>query len=486
MISIFFNTKKIDLSYVQHIKDNSKFHNEISWFENDGSVSLAESYNKFLLNAKHDIIIFMHDDLVLDKNFDDKILSHFSKTDYGVLGLAGTTKIQSNGIWWADTSMMCGRVWHEHNGKTTVNEYAPKKNVIQQVACVDGLFMAVNRERIEVGFDERFDGFHYYDIPFCLLNSKVGVKIGVVPDVNITHKSIGQTNEQWERNRLQFLEIFKQDLPYEVKPEIHVNQLKFGKKIKSKVSIIIPTLENFDVLKTCVNSIKKHTQECDYEILIADTGSEEKSISRIEQGLCDNKTHLYKFNYYHFGKINNEMVKHSKYPLLLFCNNDIELKNDAISKMAEIAQTNKDFGTIGARLHYPNNLIQHGGISLRLINNNMMLSHRGLKTYYQAKFDRQKDVFGNTAAFMMIKKTTFQKVGGFIEHNKSAFEDVILNVECVKLGKKNIYCGDAVCIHHESLTRGGSKTFLESQDMKNILQPYLLNNFKYIQKFLNK
>lgn len=486
MISIFFNTKKIDLSYVQHIKDNSKFDNEISWFENDGSVSLAESYNKFLLSANHDTIIFMHDDLILSKNFDEKILNHFENSDYGILGLAGTTNINKDGVWWSDRNSMCGRVWHEHNGNVNENRYAPVKSFIQEVACIDGLFIAVNRQKIEMGFDERFDGFHYYDIPFCLLNSKAGVKIGVVPDIKIVHKSIGQTNQQWENNKSQFVELFADDLPYEISPAVYVDELKFGKKMKAKVSIIIPTLENFEILKTCVNSIKKHTKHSEYEILIADTGSCEKTIQLIETELCDKNIHLHKFDYYHFGQINNQMIQYTKYPYILFCNNDIELKNDAISKMAEVAQNNKNVGTIGARLHYPNGLIQHGGVSLNLIRNNIFLSHKGIKTYYQAEFKRLKDIFANTAAFLMMKKALFKQVGGFIEHNKSAFEDVILNIECIKRGKQNIYCGDAVCIHHESLSRGNAKTFLESQDMKNIMQPYLLENMKYVQKFINK
>jgi hypothetical protein len=43
------------------------------------------------------------------------------------------------------------------------------------------------------------------------------VKIGVIYDVRITHKSIGQTNEQWELNRKKFAEINRQNLPNKVK-----------------------------------------------------------------------------------------------------------------------------------------------------------------------------------------------------------------------------------------------------------------------------
>lgn len=486
MISIFYNTRKKNQSYIEHIKKCSNYDNEIVCFENDGSVSLAESYNQFLFQAKYDIVLFIHDDLVLSKSFDYKLYTAFEQSDYGILGIAGTTNISKNGIWWQNKAMMCGKVWHKHNGKIHVNEYSPEKPDVQQVACIDGLFIGVNRQRIEVGFDERFEGFHFYDIPFCILNSLKNVKIGVLSGLKVIHNSIGEVNESWHNNRAQFEELFSEHLPYYIKPEPYVNNLSCSKNIKASVSIIIPTLENYEVLKKCVQSIKKHTVQVNYEILIADTGSEQETLNKIKRELCNHSTKLFEFNYYHFGKINNEMVKHAQYPYILFCNNDIELLNDGVSKMAEIMSNNKDAGTIGARLHYPNGLIQHGGVSIGLIQNKLMISHTGLKTYYQAEFKRVKDVFANTAAFMMIKKSLFNRIGGFIENNLTAFEDVILNVECVKQKKKNIYCGDVVCIHYESLTRGSSKSFNEAKDMKNILQPYLMNNFKYIQKYVKK
>jgi GT2 family glycosyltransferase len=317
-----------------------------------------------------------------------------------------------------------------------------------------------------------------------LLNSFKGVKIGVLSGIKVIHKSIGEVNDSWKENRLQFEELFKDNLPYNIKPEIYVENLSLPKKIKNKVSIIIPTLEKHDVLKTCINSIKKYTKGVDYEILIADTGSEKETLDKIKKELCCKNVELHEFDYYHFGRINNEMVKKAKYPLILFCNNDIELLNDGISKMAEIINSNKDAGTLGARLHYPDGTIQHGGVFIGLKQRNLRLGHIGIKTYYQADFKRKKDIFGNTAAFLMIKKSLFNRIGGFIEHNLSAFEDVILNVECIKQNKKNIYCGDVVCLHHESLTRGASKNINEAKDMKNVLQPYLMKNMRYVQRYV--
>lgn len=40
-----------------------------------------------------------------------------------------------------------------------------------------------------------------------------GVKIGVTTKFNITHKSVGMTNKDWERNKLLFEALYEKELP---------------------------------------------------------------------------------------------------------------------------------------------------------------------------------------------------------------------------------------------------------------------------------
>jgi hypothetical protein len=44
-----------------------------------------------------------------------------------------------------------------------------------------------------------------------------GVKVGVTTEIKVTHKSIGMTNEEWELNRQEFVEKFKDKLPVKLK-----------------------------------------------------------------------------------------------------------------------------------------------------------------------------------------------------------------------------------------------------------------------------
>lgn len=125
--------------------------------------------------------------------------------------------------WWEDFSKMKGIVNHEHEGKKWESKYSQSKgNELDDVVLVDGLFIVINKKNIKKNFNEEIGGFHFYDVDFSFRNFIEGVKIGVMYDVRVTHKSIGQTNEQWEKNREVFAEKYKDVLPVKVKRNLNV------------------------------------------------------------------------------------------------------------------------------------------------------------------------------------------------------------------------------------------------------------------------
>jgi glycosyltransferase involved in cell wall biosynthesis len=227
MITIGFSTRKIDNNFVELLKKSSGVSNpEIIPVENNGQFSLTEVYNKILNDSKNDIVILCHDDIYFDsKNWGQKILNHFKRNDeYGILGLAGTTNMPKSAKWWEDFSKMRGIVNHEHEGKKWESKYSPSLgNQIDDVVLVDGLFIVINKKNIKKNFNEDIGGFHFYDVDFSFRNFIEGVKIGVMYDVRVTHKSIGQTNEQWEKNREVFAEKYKDVLPVKVKRNLTIN-----------------------------------------------------------------------------------------------------------------------------------------------------------------------------------------------------------------------------------------------------------------------
>jgi hypothetical protein len=218
-VSVVISTRKIDDNYLKHVsKMFSHPKTEIIAFENDG-IALSKIYNEGLEKATSNIVVFMHDDLILETtNLTPKINKLFdTNPEYGIIGVAGTDKITS-GRWWDNRDNMFGIVAHEHEGKRHVNQYSKEQYIdnLKQVVVVDGLFMMVHKDRIKHKFNEQFNGFHFYDLPICVENHMDNVKVGVTTKIKLTHKSIGMTNKQWEKYKLLFEALYEKNFPLEI------------------------------------------------------------------------------------------------------------------------------------------------------------------------------------------------------------------------------------------------------------------------------
>lgn len=218
MLTIGYSTKTPKPEFIEYLKKSSGFKKiEVIEKVNNGEKSLSQTYNEILSESKTDIVVFCHDDIYFDTNsWYHKILKHFEKTDYGIIGVAGTTIMAETGTWWETKyrKSMQGIVNHESEGKKWETRFSGEfGNSIRRVCVLDGVFFAVHKKRIKSNFDEDFQGFHFYDIPFTLQNHLLDVKVGVITNVRITHKSIGVPNEQWYTNQKLFVEKFQSNLP---------------------------------------------------------------------------------------------------------------------------------------------------------------------------------------------------------------------------------------------------------------------------------
>jgi glycosyltransferase involved in cell wall biosynthesis len=227
MVSVVYCTREHKPEHSEHIR-KAFGHPKVEVIEyvNSGE-GLTKFYDRGLREAEHDIVVFMHDDILINtKQVANKIVKIFEKNpEYGVLGLAGTKNMPSSGMWWEDRRKMYGRVEHTHEGKTWLSAYSKDLgNDVEEVVIVDGLFFSVHRGRIKEQFDLNVTGFHFYEVDFCFRNHLKGVKIGVHTNVRVNHMSIGQTNAEWEENRLAFAEKYKEHLPVTIKKTLRPNE----------------------------------------------------------------------------------------------------------------------------------------------------------------------------------------------------------------------------------------------------------------------
>jgi len=221
--------KKIIVTYSSQLSDddNKKFNShikntigclhEIYSVKNHNQFSLNEVYNDALKKYSGEnglIFVFIHNDIFfITKNWGKTLLRKFNNFKFDIIGVAGTTFLNENGIWWDKKQHMCGAVEHTDGAKTWLSDYGSNFKGLKPVVIIDGLFMAVNPDTIIHEFDENLSGFHFYDISFCFNNFIDGCDIAVTNEIKILHKSIGITNKEWDINRKDFISKNRQFLP---------------------------------------------------------------------------------------------------------------------------------------------------------------------------------------------------------------------------------------------------------------------------------
>jgi len=200
--------------FINHIDNTIGVNHKTYCYPNFNQYSLPQIYNQAIkdYNEKDCIFVMCHNDIVFKtKDWGKLLLKHFNHSNYGILGVAGSTYLPETGRWWDDRSKMYGIVEHTNGLNEWISEYSNQIRGIQPAIMIDGLFMSFDPEKITNKFNENYGKFHFYDIPFCIDNYFDEVDIGVISNIKILHKSVGQTDAGWEENRQKFIKEY--DLP---------------------------------------------------------------------------------------------------------------------------------------------------------------------------------------------------------------------------------------------------------------------------------
>lgn len=216
-------TKEENIVFEKHVSNTVGTKHRIIGYENFNQYSLSEIYNNAIDEHynKNSIFVMCHNDIIFKtKNWGKVLLRKFNNNEYDIIGVAGTTYMPDSGRWWDKPEHMEGIVEHTDGDKIWESRFSKKPIIgVKPVVILDGLFISFNPDTIENKFDEEFKGFHFYDLGFTFPNYLDGCNIGVTTDIRILHKSIGKTNDEWEENRIQFVDKYKDELPYKHIPD---------------------------------------------------------------------------------------------------------------------------------------------------------------------------------------------------------------------------------------------------------------------------
>lgn len=231
------------------------------------------------------------------------------------------------------------------------------------------------------------------------------------------------------------------------------------------VSIIIPFKDMPELLITCVESIINKSTYTNIEIIGISNNSQERetfdAMKKLES--LDSRIKFYEYNIpFNYSQINNYAVDtYAKGTQILLLNNDIEIISaNWIEEMLMFSEM-EGIGCVGAKLYYPDDTIQHGGVIVGL-SGVACHSHKRFERHHPGYFRRLQSIqnlSAVTAACLMVKKSIYVELNGLNENDLAVtFNDVDFCLRTIEKGYRNVFTPYCEAYHHESISRGAEDT----------------------------
>lgn len=341
------------------------------------------------------------------------------------------------------------------------------------------------------GFNESLDGAEMYD--FILRSGKshcqyvkVPVLLSLLREKEISEDKKFSINQVAAKSLTQY--VSDNNLSWKVSEGYFYGSLRAEpecEKIPS-IHIVVPFKNQKHLTLSAIYYALKQKKVQVY-ITAVDNNSDDLSISEEIKNLGCEVLHIDEpFNY---SRLNNLAVERTKIgkncDLLFFMNNDVELDEYALYEMSRwIDQPN--IGTVGCRLHYPNGLLQCGGVD---INHEWPKRYTGWDILQKRLPFQELDIQrllrisdGVNGASLLVKRSLFLEIEGFDEiWYPIAHSDTNLSAKIRSKGLLNFYTPYAFGIHHETVTREVS--FMEDYENSTWLdenyfmaKPFLIGN----------
>ena len=344
-------------------------------------------------------------------------------------------------------------------------------------------FFMVKREIVERvgGFRSEFDGAQDYDFIFrCAAVSSVAH----VPKILYHWRMTGGSTAANQGSKLYAFEagrrviesqLSEKGIPAEVTQTRELGFYRVNYRVRGNplVTIIIPSKDVCGSLKRCISSIEASVGEdgyANYEILVVECGSTSREIfDYYEELKCRPGVRVVSYEgEAGRSRINNYGAGLAEGEYLLFLSHNTRIiTKDFLAGLLGNCQRD-EVAVVGAKLFYPDNTVRHAGIVVGMsgVAGEVFAGMRQSRSGYLHRASTQMNYSAVTAACMMVKKSVFEKAGGFTQELASAFYDVDL---CLKIGEAGyliVYDPWVRLYQYEAKPRRGRKAASRKADFE--------------------
>lgn len=229
------------------------------------------------------------------------------------------------------------------------------------------------------------------------------------------------------------------------------------------VSIIIPTKDHVDLLSACVHSIFEKTDYPNFELVLVENGSSDPHTFEYYKDLEDTHDTVHVCYYqrkegegFNYSALVNFGAQKAQGSIYVFLNNDtVVISPMWLSELVGML-SRKEIGIVGAKLIYPDGLIQHAGMFANAngdfshINQNMSADARG----YMNSLMLPRAYSMVTGALHALRRSVFEELSGYDETLAVGFNDGDICLRARALGYYVVYNPFVELYHHEFSSRG--------------------------------
>lgn len=254
----------------------------------------------------------------------------------------------------------------------------------------------------------------------------------------------------------------------------------------NSISIIIVTYNSENEIRECLDSIISQATDIQYQVIVADNNSTDKTISIINA--FDNENILLIRNDVNLGFTiaNNQCLKHATGNYILFLNPDTISLINSFNELINELKNNKQLGAVAPQLRYHDGRIQKScrrfprrrdiiyeltGLS-RILKNSKEFNHWKM-TDFNHKTDSLVDQPAGAA--ILTRKSIIDEIGLFDEQFPMFFSDVDFCRRIIDNGNSIKFSANTYIIH-----KGGSSIFRNRTKM--IISSHV-SFWKYFNKY---
>jgi GT2 family glycosyltransferase/glycosyltransferase involved in cell wall biosynthesis/Flp pilus assembly protein TadD len=222
------------------------------------------------------------------------------------------------------------------------------------------------------------------------------------------------------------------------------------------VSVIVLCHNKMEFTVRCLTALFAHTDYPRLEVFVVDNASVDDTPGYLEM-FSRRVNFLHSPTNLGFVGGNNFAAQYAKGDLLVFLNNDSEVRHGWLTEMLRCMAEHPDAGVVGARLVYPDGTTQEAGGIIFSDGNGWNYGREYTVKNSRISFLREVDYCSGAA--LMVRRDLFTALDGFDSRYAPAYcEDSDLCFGVRELGYKVYYCPSASVLHHEGATAGTDVT----------------------------